>query len=324
MRRRDFGKLAGLAALGGLTAVRGWAADRMVVGTGVDPTLSQFYVGPEAGIFKKHGLDVEVKLFGSASASTPSLIPGDIQASLTSVPAGVLAHARAPKVVLVAMTDIATDYYGVIAESRLKTLGDLRGQKVGVAMGTSSEVFAIQALERASMTLKDVQVVNVEPPEMLAALIRKDVSAFFVWEPWLTRAKMATRGQSHILPGSDFYYIHNHLVMDREWIEKNRDTTLRFLRAVKEAGEFAMQRPAEAAPMIARFLKLDVELVKELLPKCKFMMVLDDVAMQFMKKEVDALIATKRITAPFDYKGYVYPDPLREIDPKAVSFTLPQ
>ena len=322
MRRREFGILAGLAALGGLSGIRAWAADRMVVGTGVDPTLSQFYLS-EAGIFKKHGLDVEVKLFGSASASTPSLIPGDIQASLTSVPAGALAHARAPKVVLVAMTDIATNYYGVVAETRLKTLADLRGQKVGVAMGTSSEIFAIQALERTNMTLKDVQVVNVEPPEMLAALIRKDISAFFVWEPWLTRAKLATKGASHILPGSDFYYIHNHLVMDREWIDKNKDASIRFLRAVKEAGEFAMTKPDEAAPMIARFLKLDVELVKELLPKCKFMMVLDDVTMQFMKKEVDALIATKRITGPFDYKKYIYPDLLREIDPKAVSYTLP-
>jgi ABC-type nitrate/sulfonate/bicarbonate transport system substrate-binding protein len=323
MRRREFGILTGLAALGGLMSVRGWAADRMVIGTGVDPTLSQFYVA-EAGMYKKHGIDVDVKLFGSASASTPSLIPGDIQASLTSVPAGALAHARAPKVVLVAMTDIATNYFGVVAETRLKTLADLKGQKVGVAMGTSSEIFAIQALERTNMTLKDVQVVNVEPPEMLAALVRKDVSAFFVWEPWLTRAKLATKGASHILPGSDFYYIHNHLVMDKEWIDKNRDLSIRFLRAVKEAGEFAMQKPDEAAPIIARFLKLDTELVKELLPKCKFMMVLDDVTMQFMKKEVDALIATKRINAPFDYKGYVYPDLLREIDPKAVNYTLPQ
>ena len=324
MRWRGFGILAVLVAVSWLAALPSWAADRMVIGTGVDPTLSQFYLGVEAGIFKKHGLDVEVKLFGSASASTPSLIPGDIQASLTSVPAGVLAHGRASKVVLVAMTDIATNYYGVVAENRIKTLSELRGQKVGVAMGSSSELFAIQALDRAKMTLKDVQVVNVEPPEMLAALIRRDILAFFVWEPWLTRAKLATRGQSHILPGSDFYQIHNHLVMDREWIEKNRDAAIRFMRAVKEAGEFAMQRRDEAAPMVAKFLKLDVELVKELLPKCNFMMVLDDVTMQFMKKEADALIATKRITAPFDYKGYVSPELLREIDPKAVNYTLPQ
>jgi len=324
MRWKGFGILAVLLAVSSVTAVPGWAADRMVIGTGVDPTLSQFYVGVEAGIFKKHGLDVEVKLFGSASASTPSLIPGDIQASLTSVPAGAIAHARAPKVVLVAMTDIATNYYGAVAETRIKTLAELRGQKVGVAVGSSSELFAIQALERVGMTLKDVQVVNVEPPEMLAALIRKDISAFFVWEPWLSRAKMATKGASHILPGSEFYFIHNHLVMDREWIEKNKDAAMRFLRAVKEAGEFLMHKRDEAAPLVARFLKLDVELVKELLPKCNFMMVLDDGTMQFMKKEVDALVSTKRITAPFDYKGYVYPDLLREIDAKAVGYTLPQ
>ena len=46
-----------------------------------------------------------------------------------------------------------------------------------------------------------------------------------------------------------------------------------------------------------------------------------DAHMQYMKKDADSLIAGNKLGAPFDYKGYVYPDLLREVDPKAVTYT---
>lgn len=222
------------------------------------------------------------------------------------------------------MTNVATDLYGVLAESGVTTVPALRGQKVGVAIGTGSEQFGIQLLERSGMTLKDVQVVNVEPPEMVAALQRGNVVAIFAFEPWITRGKMALGERVRTLPGTDFYTVQNHLVMMRDWFERNRETALRLLRAVKEAGEFARERSEEATRMVSKFLKVDLELVKALMPKNSFRLVLDDTAMEYMKKQTDALIATKRLQGPFDYKGYVYPDLLREIDPKAVSYTTLQ
>jgi ABC-type nitrate/sulfonate/bicarbonate transport system substrate-binding protein len=113
--------------------------------------------------------------------------------------------------------------------------------------------------------------------------------------------------------------------MDRDWIEKNRPAALRFMRAIKETSEFAMQRPAEAQELTSKFLKMDLELVRALWPKYKFGLVLDDAHMEYMRKDGESLIAAKRLTAPFDYKGYVYPDLLRELEPKAVTYTkLPQ
>jgi NitT/TauT family transport system substrate-binding protein len=308
-----------------LVALTAWtpalAADKMVIGTGVDPSVAHFYIGADAGIFKKNDLDVEVKLFSSASASAASLIPGDIQASLTSVPAGVLAHGRSPKVVLVALANVLTGNIGILAEAGIKTVPDLRGKKVGVAIGTSSEQAAIQTFERFNMTMKDVQPVNVEPPEMLAALLRKDIAGFFVWEPWLSKGKFATGDRATLVPGSEFYLVHVVLAMDRDWVQKNRAAAVRFVKAIKESSEFATQRPDEAQRLTSKFLKMDLELVKVLWAKYRFALALDDAHMQYMKKDVDSLIAGNKLGAPFDYKGYVYPDLLREVDPKAVTYT---
>jgi len=102
---------------------------------------------------------------------------------------------------------------------------------------------------------------------------------------------------------------------------KNPDVALRVTKAIQEAGEFVHKNPAEASKMIAKYLKLDEPLVAALLPKTNFMMVLDDNAMAFLKTDVDALIANGKIKAPFDYQGYVYPDVIRKIDPKLVTYT---
>ena len=222
------------------------AADRVVMGTGIDPSYGQAYIAAETGIFKKHGLDVEVKLFSSGSASTAALIPGDIQVSMTSVPAGALHHAIAPKVVLVGLTDILTGYNGCAAQANIKQLSDLRGRKVGIAKGTTSELSASQALQRVGMAMTDITPVYVEPPEMLAALLRKDIDAFFVWEPWITRAKFAGGDTVNLLAGVEFFLVHNHIVMDKEWASKNFDVAVRFTKAIKEAGEFVHKNPDEA------------------------------------------------------------------------------
>jgi NitT/TauT family transport system substrate-binding protein len=301
------------------------AADRVVMGTGIDPSYGQAYIAADTGIFKKHGLDVEVKLFSSGSASTASLIPGDIQVSMTSVPAGALHHAIAPKVVLIGLTDILTGYNGCAAQADIKQLSDLRGRKVGIAKGTTSELSASQALQRVGMAMTDITPVYVEPPEMLAALLRKDIDAFFVWEPWITRAKFAGGNTVNLLKGVEFFLVHNHLVMDKDWVAKNIDVAVRFTKAIKEAGEFVHEKPDESARIIARYLKLDEPLVKALLPKTNFMMVLDDTTMAYLKADVDSLIAGGKIKAPFDYAGYVYPDVLKAIDPNLVTYkALPQ
>jgi len=299
---------------------RAQAADRVVMGTGIDPSYGQAYIAADAGIFKKYGLDVEIKLFSSGSASTAALIPGDIQVSMTSVPAGALHHAIAPKVVLVGLTDILTSYNGCAAQANIKQLSDLRGRKVGIAKGTTSEFSASQALSRIGMTMADIKPVYVEPPEMLAALLRKDIDAFFAWEPWITRAKFAGGDTVNLLTGVEFFLVHNHLVMDKEWVSKNFDVAVRFTKAIKEAGEFVHKNPDKSAKIIARYLKLDEPLVKALLPKTDFMMVLDDTTMAYLKTDVDSLIAGGKVKAPFNYAAYVYPDVLKAIDPTLVTY----
>ena len=78
------------------------AQTKMTIATGVDPVFSAYYVAQEAGLFKKHGLDVRINTGPSGSAMVSFLINGQIESAFGSEIAGVANHNLDPNVVVVA------------------------------------------------------------------------------------------------------------------------------------------------------------------------------------------------------------------------------
>ena len=101
------------------------------------------------------------------------------------------------------------------------SLEQLKGKKVGVARGSGGEVFWLAMLDKLKLNAADYTVVNVEAPEMVAALERGNIDAYAVWEPWVTRGLDAVKNtkvlkdQEGILEQGVFIY------MNQGWIKKN-------------------------------------------------------------------------------------------------------
>jgi ABC-type nitrate/sulfonate/bicarbonate transport system substrate-binding protein len=321
------GRLKRIALLVGLiTAIvaPAFAADKVVLGVGIDPSYGQAYIAAKAGIFAKYNLDVDVKLFPTGSAAASSLIPGDINVAMTSIPAGALTHSLAAKAVLIGHMNLLRGYNGAAASANIHTLEELKGKRIGIAKGSTSEFSATQALQRVGISLaQDTTQVFVDPPEMLAGLLRGDLDAFFVWEPWITRAKQAAPDKVNLLKGVEFFTVETAMVMDKTWVDKNFDVAVRFTRAILEAGNFARTNAAEASDVVADYLKLDRALVAQLMPKNDFMVALSDDIIASEHKDIDKLIADGKMKSPFDYGGYVYPKVLNAIDPKLVTIRKP-
>src|SRR5262249_59600201 len=119
----------------------------------------------------------------------------------------------------------------------IDTLDGLKGKKVGIARGSGGEVFWLAMIDKLKLNPADYTVVNVEAPEMVAALERGNVDAYAVWEPWVSRGLGAVentkvlRDQEGILEQGVYIY------MNRGWIQKNSAAAEGFLRALVDATE---------------------------------------------------------------------------------------
>jgi len=315
MRRRTL--LAGAALASVPFGASAQPLTKMTIATGVDPAFSQFYVAKEGGLFEKQGLDVTINTGPSGSAMIPFLVNNQVQAAYGSDLAGVVNHQVDPNIVAVADGTFLVKWLSVVGRN-VADLDGLKGKKVGIAQGTGSEIFWRRVLEKKNLKQTDFTMVNVEAPEMLAATERGDIDGFAVWEPWPTRTLMAVKGTKILQTAEGIYNNINFVYMNRGWIEQNKANAEKFMRALMQANDLIEKDRPAAAKMVAKFLKMPLELATELMPKVEFDMDWQPRSIEAIQVVEKQLADTKRLKAPLDFSKYVYLDLVRAVRPENI------
>ena len=73
--------------------------------------------------------------------------------------------------------------------SPIKTLADLKGQRVAFGKGSSAQNVTVKALALAGLTLKDVQPLYLAPADATAAFNGGNLDAWVVWDPYFAIAQ---------------------------------------------------------------------------------------------------------------------------------------
>lgn len=319
MRRRTlFANAAASAAVATVSiGARAQTLSKMTIATGVDPAFSQFYVAKEGGLFEKNGLDVTINTGPSGSAMIPFLVNNQVQAAYGSDLAGVINHQVDPNIVAVADGTYLVKWLSVVGRN-VADLEGLKGKKIGIAMGTGSEIFWRRVLEKKNLKLTDFTMVNVEAPEMLAATERGDIDGFAVWEPWPTRTLMAVKGTKIVQTAEGIYNNVNFVYMNRGWIEQNKATAEKFMLSLMQANDVIEKDRPAAAKMVAKFLKMPLELATELMPKVEFDMDWQARSIEAIQVAEKQLADQKKLKAPLDYAKYCYLDLVKAVRPQNI------
>src|SRR5438132_8855564 len=143
--------LAGLAALASAAlAVSPAAAQKKMViaAPGIPPIYASviLYVAEKEGLFKKHGVDVEVRPFETGTAAARAVLTGDIEISLspTTLIINQISNANAN---VVAIYGFPNPDWVVAAIDPAKTdCKDLVGQPIGVAVIGGARSIALRTM----------------------------------------------------------------------------------------------------------------------------------------------------------------------------------
>lgn len=102
-------------------------------------------------------------------------------------------------------TSDTTEAIIVPRDSALRSVADLKGKRIGVARGSSAHAFLYNALKSAGLTLGDVTVVPLLPPDARPAFESGTIDAWSIWDPFLTTA----------LQGASARVLRDHKGLDR-------------------------------------------------------------------------------------------------------------
>lgn len=138
-----------------------------------------------AGLFERHGLDVELIRFDETSDVARALMEGALEFGFTGLGTVICNHDGTPlDVVLV--TNISSGADGIIAIDGIQSVSDLRDRRIGCKMNAINRLILVEALEHHGLTLGDVRIVDVSNAAASHQLSEGRIDAAVLWEPALS------------------------------------------------------------------------------------------------------------------------------------------
>jgi ABC-type nitrate/sulfonate/bicarbonate transport system substrate-binding protein len=235
------------------------AADKLRVGlSSISATSGSIWVAEDYGIFKKHGLDAEVIIIGGgASRVVASLIAGEIQFSVGGGDAVIRSHLKGADTVLTA-SPLKTGLQRMLVKPSIKTPADLKGKKIGITRFGSASHWVLQLfLRKWGMSTNDVQTLQLgSSPAMLASLDNNAIDGAVFTIPTFFLAE--ERGYRTLADPADMdiYYLQNSVDSTRDFIKRNRDQALRFIKALCEGIAFFRQHKRESMAVLQKKLRI--------------------------------------------------------------------
>jgi len=143
----------------------------------------------EAGIFKKHGLDVDLKKIPQKDRHL-AIASGDVQCAATTVETWVVWNASGVATKQIFQLDKSYGADGMVVRSNIQKIADLKGKTVAAsAPGTAPYFTLAWFLKKNGLTVKDVKVVNLEPGPAAQAFIAGQNDAAMTYEPYLSSVR---------------------------------------------------------------------------------------------------------------------------------------
>ena len=219
--------------------------------------FTPLWVAQETGIFKKHGLDVTLKLLNSQVAAQ-ALIAGELDA-ISVGPEFVNARLQGVPVKYIGGT-LQRFIFQLWGGKDIHTVADLKGKTVAVTTPrTSTEIATREALKKiGTISDKDVSFVYVQTiPAVLGAVLGGKTSAGTLSAPNTLKARDA--GLSLLVDIAQVNVPGLHLAYGttERVIKTSPNSLYAFLKAVAEGTVVSKQNPSVAKKAIGKFTDSD-------------------------------------------------------------------
>jgi NitT/TauT family transport system substrate-binding protein len=194
-----FSALAAVAMLG-MSA--GALAEPLKIGYSDWPGWVAWEVAIEKQWFKEEGVDVQFEWFDYV-ASMDAFAAGKLDAVTMTNGDALVTGATGAKSVMILINDYSNGNDMVVGKPGIDSIADLKGKKVGVEIGFVSHLLLLNGLEKAGMSEKDVELVNVPTNETPQVLASGDVDAIVAWQPNSGMALNLVPGSKPIYTSAD-------------------------------------------------------------------------------------------------------------------------
>jgi ABC-type nitrate/sulfonate/bicarbonate transport system substrate-binding protein len=284
------------------------------------------FVGAEKGFFKQHGVDASFRVVDTGTDMVNALHNGEAQVGDMSTTTYLKAvHAGNPfQVIGLIMNDANNDRcdtpLAIVTKKgtgiEAGKLSDLKGKKIGLAKGQTSDEYFKMVLRRAKMKYEDITIENIWSQFGLApALAEGKVDAIVSWEPFVTQALTQVPDSYLVIRGGQHMsYImvavaHGPTVASKPAVIKS------IAAGLAQSSHFTRQNPDEAVEIFAKWVPgTDVVIGKKSIKHIHFdPRMSPNVLRAFENAEDEVLMNTLKGAARLDVPSLFRPEFMTEV-----------
>ncbi|MGH7767297.1 MAG: ABC transporter substrate-binding protein [Candidatus Binatia bacterium] len=234
---------------------------------GISGTNSHPYVDKQLGLYQKHNIDIELIAFQGGTQLIQAMLAGDLPLALSEGTTVLASNIKGVNLLFIGGL-VNTFPFTILTKAEIKTPADLRGKKIAISrFGSSSDVAVRHAVERYDLKPdKDVVILQVGgQSERFAALRAGVVDAAIVSPPFNLVGRRLGFNDLIDMSEAGVAYAHQQIVARKDFLERQPDLVLRFLRGTIEGIAYWKDPSKKEAVTqnVAKFLKLDPQKDKD-------------------------------------------------------------
>lgn len=301
-----------------------------------DPQFgSALQIANELGYFKDEGLSPTLTIFPTGAAQKEAIVTNRAQIGLFSDFVWATIVAAGEKVSIVAQASELGDTIALVTSDRVKTPKDLEGKKVGVIKASILEAMFLSFADRYGVDAKKVEILNMQQPDMVAAIANRQIDGAVVSGPVGPQAVDAGKSvgariihtcNTSFLSASPqpaklnnartFYEVRN------DFLSKNPNTVAAFLRAVRRASNYISASKDAAADVISRVnTGLTKPVILDTWSKSSYHLEISDEVVKGIQQNQAFQVKAGALSSAFDIPAYIDTTALKTVDPKLVTWT---
>lgn len=196
------------------------------------------------GYFAEEGIEVAMTLFQDGPTEIAAMESGSIDVAYIGPGAHTLAIQGNVDIFCFQQLGNADCVVGFKSHG-VNSLEDLAGKKVGYASGTSSEMILKRALASVGLTMDDIEPYDMDISNMISAAVSGSLDACAPWSPSTTTILDQMGDDAQVMctnvTFSDEAADCASWVCTPSYAEANKDTLVKFTRALYKAMDFGSQ-----------------------------------------------------------------------------------
>ena len=297
---------------------------RFRVGYPQNPASLLLYLAQDQRLFDAEHLRVEFKVYPTGREALAAALAGELDAAVVYSTPLVVAAMRGEDLVVLTTLHRADGLTGIAVnpQTGIRTASDLRGRRIGVTPGTSSQLALDVVLAESGLEPTDVRGVPGQPKDLMIALESGELDGASLWVPNLLLA--TGPGKARLL-ASEVYAEMSMLAGMRARIESRRMEARRFLRALLRAQGMLRRRPQLVESTLRpRFPELDEEQLATIISHSRFELGLSNLLLSTLRQEGAWLEQRGEPRAErIRFRDVLAPGLLEELAPETVTLLRP-